>query len=73
MTTKKTPTRIYCVKSTAEGAKPRLVRATHPSTALRHVAEAVYTVDVATQDELVDLLAAGSVIEQIKHEQQQLT
>ena len=37
----------------------RLVRATHPAHALRHVADGAYLVTIASQDELVDMVEAG--------------
>lgn len=42
----------------------RLVRAIHPAQALRHVAEDTLSVTVATQDDLVRLVAAGVQVEQ---------
>lgn len=66
------PTRIYVVKPVADGGKPRLVRATHPANALRHVADSDYSVTVATQDELVELVLAGAKVEAISAEQQEL-
>lgn len=65
-------TRIYRIAATTPGAKPRLVRASHPDTALRHVAQTTYTVTVATQDELVECVAGGIQVEQVRHEQQPL-
>lgn len=62
--------RIYVVA--AKGAKSRLVRASHPSNAMRHVAAGTFTVAVASQDELVKLLGEGAKVEEIKAEQQQL-
>lgn len=64
-------TRIYLVKPVADGS-PRLVRATHPANALRHVADSAYSVTVATQDDLVSFIAAGVKVEQISGEQQAL-
>ncbi len=72
MTTKKTPTRIYCVKSTADGAKPRLVRATHPSTALRFVADAAYTVTIPDSEQLLGCFEAGIKPEDLPGSEQQL-
>lgn len=57
----KTPTRIYVVKRA--DAKPRLVRSTSQAQALRHVALDEYTVDVASQDELVLAIHAGVDVE----------
>lgn len=66
-------TRIYLVspKDAKEG-KPRLVRCTHPSNALRHVADAQFTVAVASHDDLERLLTAGVKVERIGAEQGQL-
>jgi hypothetical protein len=69
--TTKTQTRIYLVEATATTAS-RLVRATHPAHALGHVARSAFTVAVATQDQLVDLLAEGVKVEDIKQEQREL-
>jgi hypothetical protein len=67
--------RIYVVApKIAEAGKPaprRLVRATHPANALRHVAEAQFAVAVASQDDLVALLGEGVKVEDIAAEQQQ--
>ena len=60
--------RIYVVHPKA-GGQPRLVRAAHPSNALRHVAQAEYTVKVATQDDIVDLVGKGAKVESIDAEQ----
>lgn len=69
-------TRIYVVgPKVTEAGKPderRLVRATHPANALRHVAADQLQVCVASQDDLVQLLAKGTEIESIAAEQQQL-
>jgi len=64
-------TRIYIVfdKATSD---VRLVRATHPSHALQHVARDTFSSRVATQDDLIDALAAGVHIENINAEQQEL-
>ena len=48
-----TPTRVYIVTI---GDCDRLVRATHPSAALMHVARDIAAVGVASQDELIDCL-----------------
>ena len=61
--------RIYVI--TIAGVK-RLVRAGHPSSALAYVAKDIAVVNVAGQEELVTLLAAGAKVEDIKGEQQQL-
>ena len=61
-----TPTRIYIVKD-KDPPEPvestRLVRAANPSQALRHVATEAFTVDVATQDDLVRALGDGITVE----------
>jgi len=49
--------------------KPRLVRTSHPNNALRHVAETAFTVRVATQDDLIELLPQGVKVEQPQAEQ----
>lgn len=64
-------TRIYAV--TDKAGAVRLVEATHPSHALRHAASTQYTVTVATQQQLVDLVRAGAEVERIRHEQTELT
>jgi hypothetical protein len=63
------PTRIYTV---SDGSTDRLVRATHPSHALMHVARGVYAVRVATQEDLATLLPEGVKVEEIGQEQQEL-
>lgn len=68
-------TRIYIVTpKAAEGQTVvrRLVRASHPSHALRHVAADQLQVTVASQDDLVDLLGRGVPVETVKHEQHEL-
>lgn len=52
--------RIYLV---GHGQTMRLVRATHRSQALGHVARSIINVKVASQDELVHALANGIAIE----------
>lgn len=44
-------------------AKPRLVRAPNKAQAIRHIVRHSITAEVATQDDLVDLLAAGIKVE----------
>ena len=63
--------RIYTVKNKVDGSK-RLVRATHPSTGLMHVAKNTFEVAVATQNDLEELLGAGVKVEHIRAEQTQL-
>lgn len=55
-----TPTRIYAVTL---GETTRLVRASHPSTAARHVAKDLLTVAVATQEQLVQMVSKGQKVE----------
>lgn len=52
--------------------KPRLIRATHPSHAVQHVARELISVRVASQDDLVAAFEAGVQPENIKHEQQEM-
>jgi hypothetical protein len=66
-------TRIYVVsrRSPQLGgpeANNRLVRAPTSSQALRHVAENTLAVAVATQDQLVELAAAGVKVENAKQD-----
>lgn len=66
-------TRIYLVADAGTTTTPpRLVRATHPATALRHVAADAFTVRVATQDDLVKAFEAGTKVESLGAEQQEL-
>lgn len=62
-TEKKTPTRIYKVTITAhDGIKTHhLVRTTHPSRASAHATRNMIDVQVATQDDLADLLATTPI------------
>jgi len=64
-------TRIYFVTDKTT-KKPRLVRAGHPATALRHVAADAFDVRVATQDDLLNAFEAGITVEKIAGEQQEL-
>lgn len=69
-----TATRIYIVERNLDEAdvseeqqeqpRPRLVRASHPSPALRHVAQDLFSVRVATQEDLVQALKRNVQIEQ---------
>jgi hypothetical protein len=52
--------RIYSVTN---GENARLVRATNRAQALAHVARTTFACGVASQDELVDLLASGVEVE----------
>lgn len=60
-----TANRIYIVTTigNADGRKNRLVRAATATQAWRRVAEELITVDLATQDELVELASAGIKVE----------
>lgn len=58
----KTPTRIYSVTD-RDTAIVHLVRATSQAQAIRHVASARYTAAVASQDELVTLVAGGHAVD----------
>lgn len=44
--------------------EPRLVRAGHPSAAIKHVAGDRLSAEVATQDTLVDLIGRGAKVEE---------
>lgn len=55
------PSRIYLI---GYGQTMRLVRASHRSQALAHVAKSVINVKVASQDELVTALGQGIQVEQ---------
>lgn len=73
------PTRIYIVRNAtadidAETGKSlhRLVRASHPSHALRHVAADSFEVKVASQDDLVAAFESGIEVETIASEQLEL-
>lgn len=61
-----TAKRIYVVHIAhggENGTETRLVRAPNPAQAIRHVADQTITADVATQDDLVDLINAGIKVE----------
>lgn len=67
-----TPTkRIYLVKSTkSAGAEPpvnRLIRAESASKALRHVVDGYFEVSLASQDQCIELAAAGVKPEDAKN------
>lgn len=55
--------RIYLVTHKNENVPSRLVRAGNPSQALRHVAQDEFSVEVATQDQLVLLVGSGRPVE----------
>lgn len=52
-----TKTRVYVVE--VSGQAPRLVRASHPLHAQRHVMEQIVQVRLASQDDLIELMAKG--------------
>lgn len=64
--------RIYAVRDNRPEGRTRLVRATHPSHAVKHVADSAFSVTVSTQDDLVTLLGLGVAVESIKAEQTEL-
>ena len=55
-------TRIYLVTDAITGAK-RLIRAGTPAQAVRHAARSQFNVAVASQDDLVFLVADGHAVE----------
>lgn len=57
-----TPRRVYAVHH-AGTSTTRLVRAVNVATAVRHVVRTDYTAEVASQDDLIDLLSAGTRVE----------
>lgn len=62
----KTPTRIYKIQdadSMADAGAYRLVRAATPAQAVRHVTRERFIANVASQDDLVELLGHGLVVE----------
>ena len=60
-----TTTRIYII---TQAEKWRLVRASHPSQALMHVAKDLLTVRVASQDDIVAALTLGVKVEDVSKE-----
>ena len=60
--------RIYLV-TTNDGNK-RLVKATQRQQALSHVANSLFTVRVASQDDLVAALTSGTEVENYKNPEQ---
>ena len=63
-----TKTRIYVVRITQDGAAAtdrRLVRAASSVQAWRHVADSGIVAELASQDELIELAAAGVKVENI--------
>ena len=65
-----TATRIYKVSSPIDGVPTRLVRAPNPAQAVRHVVADTFNAAPATQDELVNLVSAGVVVESVGVEAQ---
>ena len=65
-------TRIYVIRDNRPEGRTRLVRATHPNHAIKHVADAAFTATVATQDDLVKLIGLGTTVEDIGNEQVEL-
>lgn len=55
-------TRIYAVTA-KESKDVALVEASHPSQALRHIAEDQYSVEIATTKQVALLVGAGQVVE----------
>lgn len=64
--------RIYAVRDNRPEGRTRLVRATHPAHAVKHVAESAFSVAIASQDDLVKLLGMGVEVENLKQEQAEL-
>jgi len=60
--------RIYIVFGSQEGA--RLVKASLRQQALSHVANSTFTIHVASQDDLVAQITAGTKIEQYRAPEQ---
>jgi len=60
-----TSTRIYII---TQAEKWRLVRASHPSQALMHVAKDLLSVRVASQDDIVAALTLGVKVEDVSKE-----
>lgn len=50
----------------------RLIRATHPAHVLAHVAQEMSQPHVATQDDLLELIAKGVQVESLRAEQSEL-
>lgn len=60
--------RVYAVKIHSDTPKVRLVRASNVGSAIRHVVETLVYAEVAKQDTLIDLLAAGVKVEDATRE-----
>lgn len=56
-------TRIYLVRHLSPNGRGILVRASNQAQALRYVASTDYTVSVAKQEELVEAIQEGAVVE----------
>lgn len=65
-----TATRIYKVKSTTPGVPTRLVRSANPSQAIRHVVADTFSAEPASQDDLVNLISSGVIVEAVGFEAQ---
>jgi hypothetical protein len=61
-----TATRIYIVGSSDPAFPVRLVKASIRQQALSHVAQSLFTVRVASQDDLISALGAGIKVESAK-------
>lgn len=61
--------RIYLVGSNDPSIKNRLVKANAPSQAIAHVAKQILSVKVASQDDLVNALTQGAIVETIKEQE----
>lgn len=67
-----TKTNIYLVNGQLGATvEPRLVRATNRQQALSHVAKSMLTVTLASQEDLVSLIAEGAKVEDYKNTDQQ--
>jgi len=63
--------RIYTVRDEdAPDALPRLVRATHPTHARRHVLRRPLVVEIASQEDLVAAISAGVKVEDAGQQQE---
>lgn len=65
------PTRLYIVTD-KEGGAERLIEATHPSHAVKYVADQMLTVRVASAHDAARLVGQGVSVEKTKHEQMPL-
>ncbi len=57
-----TDTRVYVVSRT-DGTEPRLIRANNKPAAMRAAVAATFVAKLATQDDLIDLMARGIKVE----------